>query len=816
MALLSSDQNPLSGYSYPLSEEARAALEKEKEENEENEVGFDPLRAAALSAGGSLLRNSGWRNTPMSLGEGIGHAIPAGMQAYYNQDAMNQNEQQDLYERQQAEQTALDAKQKVEDDASKAGESLNAFETILKELFPNDRSEQRRYRLMYQAKPWETQKLLEERLTAKKAKADNPTFKKGLNPLSNKEEFSVITMDEKTGLPKVQWTGITTGDVSGNEKFLNEIYQFETTYGLSKRAQTFTEESQLRKDAFEEKKFQRSLFKTDREFSQALRKYEHDLIQVGVKNGFEEDKILQSAYQFRKKYDQDGTQFDQDIDLRKKIFKAKTQQWSDKFTRDGETDKRDHKTRLREHEDKIIQEGIKNNYTEQQMETQVTQFYENLNLRSDLHETEQNLKERIFKHKTDADTRNFNEQKNQFGQNLSATSYRFGKTFDYNVSESARKQGNLDRNFQQGIVEHLALLQDRGTKNGMSADKIVLAQRKFLESQNQYIDEKSFRDIKYEADVDYRAGEVARKVEEFEYQQGRDDKGDVRKDDAWKQKLKAYKNGLIDDTIKNSFQREGLELRRDIFEADVIHKQLKLATEGNQAPQTLTGKEAEEWAADVNNNFKLPEGKTGLPVIKINKHGQFASLDYIDSEQRYKPIQLQTLSKVNDKWLDSPDVKGGRKIARLARSLKALTDNNTGVSEFAMIYKFMKSLDETSTVLASEFRNARQAGLSAFDALELWGDQKMTGKQLDDDQKMEIVESVRTIAYQRLSEVNDIRESLIERATNTGVSREDAEKMMPNPLQEYFDDNPYTGSTGNVDGNNTLLNPDSDAIDKLK
>jgi hypothetical protein len=207
----------------------------------------------------------------------------------------------------------------------------------------------------------------------------------------------------------------------------------------------------------------------------------------------------------------------------------------------------------------------------------------------------------------------------------------------------------------------------------------------------------------------------------------------------------------------------------------------------------------------VNNNFKLPEGKTGLPVIKINKHGQFASLDYIDSEQRYKPIQLQTLSKVNDKWLDSPDVKGGRKIARLARSLKALTDNNTGVSEFAMVYKFMKSLDETSTVLASEFRNAREAGLSAFDALELWGDNKMTGKQLDDDQKMEIVESVRTIAYQRLSEVNDIRESLIERATNTGVSREDAEKMMPNPLQEYFDANPYTGSTGNVDGNNSVV-----------
>ena len=124
MALLSSDQNPVSGYSHPLSEEARAALEKEKEENEENEVGFDPLQAAALSAGASLLRNSGWRNTPMSLGEGIGHAIPAGMQAYYNQDAMNRQEEQGLYERQQAEQEAQAAQQAEEDEARAAKQAV--------------------------------------------------------------------------------------------------------------------------------------------------------------------------------------------------------------------------------------------------------------------------------------------------------------------------------------------------------------------------------------------------------------------------------------------------------------------------------------------------------------------------------------------------------------------------------------------------------------------------------------------------------------------------------------------------------------------
>ena len=135
-------------------------------------------------------------------------------------------------------------------------------------------------------------------------------------------------------------------------------------------------------------------------------------------------------------------------------------------------------------------------------------------------------------------------------------------------------------------------------------------------------------------------------------------------------------------------------------------------------------------------------------------------------------------------------------MVRLARSLRALADNETGVSEFAMVYKFMKSLDETSTVLASEFRNAREAGLSAFDSLELWGDKQFTGKQLDDEQKFEIVEAVRSVAFQRMEDINKMREAMLEKLQIEGISREDAEKMVPNALQDYFDDYPYEGTTG--------------------
>jgi len=127
----SDTEGPVKGYKYPLSDDAKAEIEKEEEEEE---TGFNPLHAAALSAGASLLRNSGWSRNPMSLGESIGHAIPHGMQAYYNQDALNQNEQAALYERQQAEQTVLDAKQKAEDDIKIQEQDQESFSQMMNEL----------------------------------------------------------------------------------------------------------------------------------------------------------------------------------------------------------------------------------------------------------------------------------------------------------------------------------------------------------------------------------------------------------------------------------------------------------------------------------------------------------------------------------------------------------------------------------------------------------------------------------------------------------------------------------------------------------
>ena len=791
--------DPITGQ--PKSEEGLLALKKQEEEEA---VGFDPLRAAALSAGASLLRNSGWRRNPMTLGEQIGHAIPAGMEAYYNQDALNQNEQQALYERQQAEAQALLDKQSAEAEAELASSKAEEFEKILLALFPHDRSAQRRYRSMYATNPLETHKALEKRLTEKETK-EKPTFKQGVNPTTNRLEHFVIRED-KDGNPKVDWLGVGTGEVSGNEKFLRGIYEYESEYGLKERKQVFSEETQKKKEVFEEKKFNRENFEDERDFTQALRKYESDLIQVGIENGFTEDKILQSAYQFREKFDQKNEHFDQNIDLQKVIFKEKTKQWSDKFTRDGINDTRDHKTRLREHEDKMIQEGIRNGYTEKQMETQVAQFYENLNLKKDQHETSQNFKERVFAFQVEDSNKKFNQSVKQYKE-----------TKEFKELEGDRRQENSSRDYQQRVIEHLATIQQRGIKNKHSEKTIALAQEKFLQGKTEFMETHQLAELKHKANMAYQAGEVAQRLVEFEYKQGRDVIGDKKDDKNYQFKLKQEEERLLQQALGNKQNTRDYELKREIFLADVAHKKLKLATEGDQPPRTLTGQEAVAWAAEQGENSPLNANRQGIPVIKLNKHGQFDSIEYLDQKQ-YDEEQRTFLTRTREKWDSDTEVKAANKIARLATSLKELGDSGTGVAEFAMIYKFMKSLDETSTVLASEFRNAREAGLSAFRALMLWGDKQYEGTQLDPKQKSEIIAAVRAVAHSKLNQMNGKQATYLSDAVdNRKISREDAIKMYPNTIGDYFEKWPYDtkakipGATTEAIKNNSV----SSEIDKL-
>ena len=144
----------------------------EEREEEKEESGFDPMRMAALQAGASLLRHSGPRYTPMSFGQAIGHAIPAGIQGYYQQDALNQQEQQAMLERQQAEQEALEAKQSVEAEANQKQALRINFQAALKNQNLNH-ADQTWFMSIYDTDPKLAHEKLEERITKEEKEGES-------------------------------------------------------------------------------------------------------------------------------------------------------------------------------------------------------------------------------------------------------------------------------------------------------------------------------------------------------------------------------------------------------------------------------------------------------------------------------------------------------------------------------------------------------------------------------------------------------------------------------------------------------------------
>ncbi|MBT4050083.1 MAG: hypothetical protein HOE64_17180 [Nitrospina sp.] len=756
-------------------------------QNEPEEYeGLSPIAMGLLQAGASMMRNSGWRNTPMTTSEAIGYAIPEGLQGYYNQSAANQEEQNNLELRQQAEEDALIAKQEAEDKAKLARARATEFQAMLEESGLN-LGAQRRYRSIYATNPLKAHELLDKRLEEKKEKDKYKDYKEVT--LYNKETKEM----EKYFVHKSGFDSEThppymigpTGEISGLAKQEKEDEKFERTQGLVETKFGWTkEQAEIKQDNWE-RDFKRGANESGRDFGLRLKVHQDKLIQEGVANGFRTQEILNQTSQFRETTDLRKEHFDQNIDLKKVIFKEKTRQWTESFNEDAKRDERDFSQRLKEYEDKIIQDGIRNDINEIQIENQVKQFYESLGVKQDQFATSQDLRERTFAFQIEDSNKKFNQ---------SVTQYK--ETKEFKELEGDRRQENSSRDYQQRVIEHLATIKQRGIKNNHSEQVINQAQERFLQGKTEFMETHQLAELKHKASMAYQAGTVAQRLLEFEYKQGRDVVGDKKDDKNYQFKLRQEEEKLLQQALGNKQNTRDYELKREIFLADVAHKKLKLATEGDQAPRTLTGQEAVAWANEQGENSPLNPNRQGTPVIKLNKHGQFDSIEYL-STNAYDESQLEFLTRSREKWSTDTEVKAANKITRLTTSLEALADDETGVSEFAMIYKFMKSLDETSTVLASEFRNAAGAGLGAFDRLMLWGDNQWTGKKLTEEQQDDILRAVRGVAYSRLEQMNNKQATyLADAVDNRKISKEDAEKMYPNNLATYFNNNPYVPNTG--------------------
>ena len=111
-------EGPIKGFRHPLSDEAKAELEEE--EKEEQDGGPSPLAMGLLQLGASMMRDEGWRDRPITLGESLGKAIPRGIAGYYNQDALNRQHEGEANEQRMLEQQAeLTRLQGIEDQDEK-------------------------------------------------------------------------------------------------------------------------------------------------------------------------------------------------------------------------------------------------------------------------------------------------------------------------------------------------------------------------------------------------------------------------------------------------------------------------------------------------------------------------------------------------------------------------------------------------------------------------------------------------------------------------------------------------------------------------
>ena len=158
---------------------------------------------------------------------------------------------------------------------------------------------------------------------------------------------------------------------------------------------------------------------------------------------------------------------------------------------------------------------------------------------------------------------------------------------------------------------------------------------------------------------------------------------------------------------------------------------------------------------------------------------------------------MDNIYKIQKDYTNIPAIKDANKIASLLVSLKNLAaqrkvgdpKKSSGVAEFAMIYKFMKSLDETSTVLASEFRNASHAGRSFFANVGVAFQKQWDGVQLGESQKREILNSVIAVAHAKLTEVVTPKYNSQLLALNKlgGLPEDEARGFLVNPLYDYFE-----------------------------
>ena len=756
-------EGPIKGYKYPLSDKAKEEIKKQEEEEEEENYP-SPLAMGLLSAGASMLRQSGWRDTPITLGEQIGHAIPHGMQAYYQQDMLNQQEQAAIAE---AEQEAAQAQAEAD--------NLQAFHaTVLDAPGLNDaqrnniiamsklgkdgikKAMDRFTELQTRGEEWTDPYVdpLNDTIALKKNLKTNEVVK--AFDLPDMSDWRDIPMPDKDGnmiLYRVSPDGKTkikigeTGEVSGRERFIYEQAQdvlsneqFKMQFGLQKEQFENLKENQMRDYDFK-------VGVSDRDFLFAVEKFEEELALKVAAGELKQAQADRAKDEFEKqfKFQQEKWAWTKDFEQEKwgwtkEQAVQEQENWNLQFEEKKKESKANRDQRVKEHAHTIVQDGIRNGFTREQIDNQLMQF------------------EKRFE----------------------AEGIRFDKNFNRGVLEF-----EINNNLKVKAAE-------------LDLDKFLYAQQRNTEEDRQWLVELDRKLKNDEISVAQWREEMDRKINR-----------DAVTDDQWKQGLdlqwEKHKQDIKAQADAHGIKLENLDLAKEKFHAEIEQQMWERDYKMNVVPRTLIGEEAISWARA--NKIKFDTSKGNL-IVRLDKHGNlkgtleesitYHKLEKLNKEQRG---YVKDLSK---DWNTSVEVKQANKMAILLQSLEGLGAEQSGVKEFAMIYKFMKSLDPTSTVLASEFKNAATAGLAWHTSLKQWAQKGLQGIQLQPKIKAEIIAGVKELARKHWVAMDgqglgDIRTRHLANAKLLGLDANAASPLFKTSLDDIFKTGESPGTKEEVD-----------------
>lgn len=363
--------------------------EKKKEEGTQSllalEEGDDkypsPLAMGLLQLGASMMRDEGWRDRPITLGESLGKAIPYGIAGYYNQDALNIERESAQAAQDQAEAQAMQAvkvqQQSLEDfllELEAPGLGLgsrqkNALRSMAKtnllkakekflewskpkeekpptaamlrwlhedktRLSPEERESRWQARLTSAAKYFTPDQM--ELIKAFPKETRDKTLDDWLKDAASKVEYlkpeeakSVHNMDIADDQQLMIYPNgekVVVDSRLTPVQSIADIEQTEYDRLKDKQAQDF-QQAQLDHQIWYnkqtlsnwEKDFVQGVHESDREHAERVKANLYQIVQDGVRNLISLKEIDRKISQFRETFEKQGVQFDKTFNLQKAI-----------------------------------------------------------------------------------------------------------------------------------------------------------------------------------------------------------------------------------------------------------------------------------------------------------------------------------------------------------------------------------------------------------------------------------------------------------------------------------------------------------------